>query len=288
VGSGARLAEVARSITRGDGGPAIVVDGDPAAGDDQVQGVLRMADVVTAASRPDGLSTTAGAVCRDGQALLTPDSTPAHALDVMRRCGVHRLPVVDHGHLLGVVDVADVLAASHTVTVTLRDGRAVHIRPVGHDDAAALREALQNADADTLYSRFLGPPPRLTDELIDRLLATGSHQLALVAVDFDGRGCAIARFEPTHDPTTAEIAIAVDPAWRRVGLGRILLQQLTAAATTRGVSRFVASYLAENHAVARLVASSGLPCRSCLSSGVMSVELDVSATPTKRETRSCK
>jgi RimJ/RimL family protein N-acetyltransferase len=56
----------------------------------------------------------------------------------------------------------------------------------------------------------------------------------------------VARYEPTERPDTAEIAFVIQDGWQNRGLGRILLEELLAAAEARGVRRFRAYVLASN------------------------------------------
>ncbi len=79
------------------------------------------------------------------------------------------------------------------------------------------------------------------------------RRFTLVAIDpATGRAVAIARYEPAGDDT-AEVAIAVSPSWRHVGLATALVSLLAQAALERGVVTFTASYLAANRPVAALV-----------------------------------
>ncbi|HEV2373786.1 MAG TPA: GNAT family N-acetyltransferase [Streptosporangiaceae bacterium] len=138
---------------------------------------------------------------------------------------------------------------------TLHDGRRVLIRPILPSDAPELARAITTADPDTLRRRFLGGPPRVTPELMERLTVLDYQQrFALVAFDtVTGRGVAVARYELTGEGL-ADIAVAVQPGWRSVGLATVLILLLARAATERGIHTFSASYLAENRPVAALVA----------------------------------
>lgn len=142
--------------------------------------------------------------------------------------------------------------------VTLRDGRQVLIRPILPSDAPELAHAIKTADADTLRRRFLGGPPAVTPALLAHLTEVDyRHRFALVAFDqASGAGVAIARYEQTSGDE-AEIAVAVTPAWRRVGLATTLILLLAEAALARGIQTFTASYLAENRPVAALVEDAG-------------------------------
>ena len=148
--------------------------------------------------------------------------------------------------------------AQYEQEVVLGDGRSVLIRPIRPSDAPELAEAIRTADPDTLRRRFVGGPPRLSAALLEHLTVVDYvHRFALVAVDpLTGRGVAIARYEPAG-PGTAEIAVAVSPAWRCAGLATVLILLLAKAAAERGIHTFSASYLAGNRPIAALVQQAG-------------------------------
>ena len=164
--------------------------------------------------------------------------------------------------------------------VVLRDGRAVTIRPIRVSDLPELRRALREADPETLHRRFLGGrPPQSTEEL--RRLVTVDHvtREALVAIAPDGRGVGIARYEGLpEDEHTADVAVAVDPQWRRVGLASALLVRLATAALHHGVKRVQADYYATNADVADLLRRAGVPVSVSRDAGVVeaAIELDPS------------
>ncbi|WAL68943.1 GNAT family N-acetyltransferase [Amycolatopsis cynarae] len=139
-------------------------------------------------------------------------------------------------------------------TLHLRDGRDVTIAPLTPDDTGRLAEALRDADPQTLHARFCGAPPHVTPELLRHLTELDYvNRFALVASDPDGHGVALARYEATGEPGVAEVALAVEPQWRRAGLGSALIRMLAEAALARGFTLFTAVYLADNRAVADLL-----------------------------------
>jgi len=142
--------------------------------------------------------------------------------------------------------------------LTLQDRRTVLIRPIVPADAAQLGEAIRAADPDTLRERFLGGRPRMTAALLEHLTTVDYvRRFALVALDPEtGRGVAVGRYEPLSEGV-AEIAVVVDPAWRRVGLATMLVELLAEAAIARGIHEFSVFYLAENRPVAALLAHAG-------------------------------
>jgi RimJ/RimL family protein N-acetyltransferase len=147
---------------------------------------------------------------------------------------------------------------SYERRLRLRDGRTVAIRPLIPADAPLLAEAIATADPDTLRRRFLGGPPPMTAQRLARLTTLDyQRRFALAAADeHSGRGVAIARYEAISD-TVADVAVAVDPAWRRVGLATALLELLARAALDRGIHEFSAYHLAQNRPVVALLARTG-------------------------------
>lgn len=140
----------------------------------------------------------------------------------------------------------------------LSDGRAVLIRPIVPGDGEQLAHAIRTADPDTVYRRFLGSPPRITPALLEHLCTVDyRRRFALVAAGpWTGVGVGIARYETTT-AGAAEIAVAVDPAWRRAGLATVLVELLAEAALSRGIHTFSAYYLAENRPVSALLGLAG-------------------------------
>ena len=148
--------------------------------------------------------------------------------------------------------------SEYEVELVLPDGREVSVRPILPSDAAELEVAFRFADSATLWMRFLGPPPELTPELLEWLTDVDyKTRFALVARDSRGHGIGIARWVAQPDSDSAEVAVAVDPLWRRRGLAKRLLVLLTKAAQERGIRTFTATFAAANAPVADLVKAAG-------------------------------
>jgi ribosomal protein S18 acetylase RimI-like enzyme len=145
---------------------------------------------------------------------------------------------------------------SYENVVTLADGRQVEIRPILPSDAPELAEAIRTADAETLRARFLGGPPQLTGTVLDDLTRIDYvTRFALVARS-GGHGVAIARYgtlPPSEDePFVADVAVAVAPEWRRVGLATALVGLLARRAQECGITDFTALFRASNRPVTEL------------------------------------
>ncbi len=151
----------------------------------------------------------------------------------------------------------------------LADGRRVTVRPVVPGDAAELRAAIEHADAETLRGRFLGGRPPRNDDNIRHLVEIDYVTRLAIAAFSHGAGVAIARYEGSEGSDVAEIAVAVDNAWRHVGLATGLVRLLARAARDRGIRKFSATYFATNVDVLDLVAESGLPHLPVVNGGIV-------------------
>lgn len=172
----------------------------------------------------------------------------------------------------------------YETSVRLADHRKVTIRPVLPSDAAELAEAIRTADEETLRTRFMGGPPPLTDSVLSALTVLDyDRRFALVARDTRARGVGIARYAvlPPSDggPVRAEVAVAVDPAWRRVGLATILIKMLARRAVECGIDEFTASFIAENRPVSALADESY--ARTVVSQGVAELRARLGDIPTE-------
>jgi RimJ/RimL family protein N-acetyltransferase len=130
--------------------------------------------------------------------------------------------------------------------VRLKDGTEVRLRPIQPDDAPRLVELYDHLSRHTAYQRFFTVMRRLPPDWA-RMLARVDYRrrLALVA-EIGPELIAVARYEPTDEPDTVEVAFVVHDGFQGKGLGAILLRDLIEAAHERGVRRFRAYVLADN------------------------------------------
>ncbi|NNC93245.1 MAG: GNAT family N-acetyltransferase [Acidimicrobiia bacterium] len=140
--------------------------------------------------------------------------------------------------------------------VSLAEGRSVFIRPIVPSDAAELAFELEHSDPETLYNRFFRSGIRVNEELLTHLTVLDyDRRFALAA--FAESGVAIARYEGSPGSDEAEMAVAVKPQWRRLGLATLLLDRLQLAAREQGITTLRADFLAENEAARALIARAG-------------------------------
>jgi CBS domain-containing protein len=103
VGPQASVAAVARIMRDQDLGVVLVADGD------QLRGLVTDRDLVvrSLAQGRDPTQTTVAGACSDDLVTLSPEDDLDHAVQVMREHAVRRIPVVDHGHPVGIVSLGD-------------------------------------------------------------------------------------------------------------------------------------------------------------------------------------
>src|SRR4051812_27204701 len=99
-------------------------------------------------------------------------------------------------------------------------------------------------------------PPEVLEHLTD--VDHDQHE-ALVALDVEtGQLIGTARYIRDPDrPERAEVAITVTDDWQRRGVGRTLLERLTARARSAGVTAFTALILGDNRSAQDLLATTG-------------------------------
>lgn len=138
----------------------------------------------------------------------------------------------------------------------LADGTLVALRPIRADDKRRLGAAFAQLSPESARLRFLAPKPRLTTSELRYLTEVdGSRHVAVLAVlahcpDFI---VGVGRFVRWPGrPSDAEVAVVIGDPWQGQGLGRHMGLVLADMARARGVRRFTASMLSDNHAAHRL------------------------------------
>jgi RimJ/RimL family protein N-acetyltransferase len=167
-------------------------------------------------------------------------------------------------------------------TIALRDGTRVRMRPIRADDAPRLVALYDHLSRDTRYHRFFSVMRRLPPDWA-RFLATVDYRarLALVVESPDEPDAllAVARYEPTAEPDTAEVAFVVQDGWQDRGLGTRLFRELLAAAEVNGIRRFRAWVLADNRRMLDLIARFGEVRQRAIDQGVVELVFTVRPSP---------
>jgi RimJ/RimL family protein N-acetyltransferase len=144
----------------------------------------------------------------------------------------------------------------HDLDVSLRDGRAVHIRAVRPEDEAELVQAFGRMSEEARYMRFMGSVGELDlDRLRETLAAFPESGLGIVATvpaddGIDIVGSAV--YFVGRDRTRCEFAITVASRFGGAGLATTLMNALIDAAKRRGMGEMDGFVLAANTPMLRL------------------------------------
>jgi GNAT superfamily N-acetyltransferase len=169
----------------------------------------------------------------------------------------------------------------------LADGRLVRLRPLQAEDAPRLMDLCKRLSPSTLRRRFLRSVVRCDPLEAQRLAAVDQVQrVAFVAVPDpadDPPIVAVGRFHGDGSER-AELALVVDDAYQRVGLGRLLLSRLLREAVQRRLRVLEGYVLYDNAPMLRLLRTSGQPLEVRWDAGdVLSVQLAVPGYATAAE-----
>jgi GNAT superfamily N-acetyltransferase len=179
-----------------------------------------------------------------------------------------------------LVDGAGVpLAEEDSGSVELLDGTRVTYRAIAPENAAALQRFHHRLSQRSIYLRFFGAKPELSDRKagyftnVDRI-----NRFALVALDPERPKeiIAVVSFDREWDTDLAEYAAAVEDRWQGRGLGLALTRCLIEAAIKRGIRVFTGVVLFENARMLNLLRDLGLPERLRYADGIEYVEIELS------------
>jgi GNAT superfamily N-acetyltransferase len=142
------------------------------------------------------------------------------------------------------------------LTLKLKDGRSVLLRPAGSNDGDGIRDLFHRLSDRDRYTRFFRKIRGLSNRDVQRLCNMNFEtEVAFVAVSgtrenpqIVAQGCYFT------DPGTnlAETAFMVHPGWQGCGLGHALQKSMAEHARGRGVRGFVAEIMASNEHMIRL------------------------------------
>lgn len=165
-------------------------------------------------------------------------------------------------------------------TVTLKDGSAVILRPIGPEDAPRLQAFHTRLSPDSIYLRWLSAHPVLSD----------AEAAALANVDYTTRMAFVAILpeDPEHllgvarygiispeRPNEAEAAIVVEDSYQSRGLGTHLLRALITYARAQGIRYWLAEINVENARMLKFIQRGGLPTTRRLESGSWQIRVDL-------------
>ncbi|HZR81692.1 MAG TPA: GNAT family N-acetyltransferase [Candidatus Binatia bacterium] len=176
----------------------------------------------------------------------------------------------------------DLLTRERPLCRRLRDGTRVRLRLVDSRDRQRLEAGFRRLSPESRYRRFFTGVPRLTEAMLDRLMATDGENHVAVGAERGGfvlgwrEELGVARFIRLADrPDTAEIAVAVVDDAQGRGLGKLLLLALSRLARDRGIRRFRALVLPDNPRMQDLLRDLDPAATMHIEDGMLTFELDV-------------
>ena len=144
------------------------------------------------------------------------------------------------------------------VSVPLRGGGTVRLRPMIPADAAAVIEHPERSSRESRYRRFLRPAPSERDL---RHLADADYDDHFAWAALDDRAVPVAEasyFRLPPDGTEAEISFWLADDVQGLGLGGLMLGALAVAATEHGITRFSSDVLADNATMRTILERAGV------------------------------
>ncbi|MFG1683624.1 GNAT family N-acetyltransferase [Nonomuraea sp. NPDC049269] len=166
--------------------------------------------------------------------------------------------------------------------VVLADGGTAHVRPIKPADADRLRAFYSRLSDESIYFRFFGPRPRLSDKEVAWFTTVDyADRVALIAT-IGTEMVAVIRYDRTG-PGEAETAFLVEDAHQGRGVASVLLEHLAATARERGIERFVADVLPANMKMMGVLRQAGYTAESRFADGVVRMTLDLTPTDTSAE-----
>jgi acetyltransferase len=143
----------------------------------------------------------------------------------------------------------------------LPDGRTVTLRPIRAEDAALVREFLNELSGESRYMRFQKWVHAPSDKLVHFLVDVDyDRHMALVCTARHGDREEVigeARYVANPDGATCELGIVIADAWHKSGIAGLLMEALMRAARERGFATMEGLVVASNAEMLRFVRALG-------------------------------
>ncbi|MFC4112142.1 GNAT family N-acetyltransferase [Nonomuraea zeae] len=166
--------------------------------------------------------------------------------------------------------------------VVLADGGTAHVRPIKPADADRLRSFYSRLSDESIYFRFFGPRPRLSDREVTRFTNVDYVDRVALIATIGTEMVAVIRYDRIG-PGEAEVAFLVEDAHQGRGVASVLLEHLAATAREHGIERFIADVLPANMRMTGLLRQAGYTAQSQFEDGVVRMTLDLTPTDTSAE-----
>jgi acetyl coenzyme A synthetase (ADP forming)-like protein len=176
---------------------------------------------------------------------------------------------------------------NYSASVTLRQGRTLHLRPIRSEDEDRLIAFINRLNWHTIYLRFHHVMTQMSREQAQALCTVDfENTFALVGIvgeEPDEKIIAVARYVRLPKGDSAEVAFTVEDSYHGQGIGTHMLEQLAFIARTQGIRTLEAEVLAENKDMMIVFQDSGFRVAEELEYGVYRVVLDIEPTEAYEE-----
>jgi GNAT superfamily N-acetyltransferase len=153
-----------------------------------------------------------------------------------------------------------------------RDVSGITIRPLRNGDAGTVLALFDRLGDESRRRRFGAAKPRLTQSEVAQLARVdGTHHVLVAHVPGDPRPAGIARL--VRDGSSAEVACAVADECQGLGIGGVLLEELTALARAAGIVELRATVVGDNPRIVSLLTRLGRRRESRWSGGELELVL---------------
>ena len=167
---------------------------------------------------------------------------------------------------------------------TLHNGTPLVLRAILPQDDQKMLRLFDRLSADTVYFRFMTMVKRFSDSDIKRFTHIDfTNDMAIVATlansdEPEGEKLvAVGRYARLTRPERGEVAITVEDALQKQGIGTLLWEELLPFARNSGIEILEAEVLAENHRMLGLFRDSGYPATFQQQGGTVHVEISIGA-----------
>ncbi len=164
----------------------------------------------------------------------------------------------------------------HLEEAVVFDDRQIMLRPIRPEDEPAHRDFFNSLEAEDVRFRFFGVIREPEHSQLARYTQIDyEREMAIIAVDFDGRTLGVARVARDSAGEQAEFAVVVRSAIKGRGLGRILLVKLIDYCREIGLHELVGQVLQSNERMLGLATELGFRIEPPDEDGIHRVVLDL-------------
>lgn len=147
----------------------------------------------------------------------------------------------------------------HGASIRTRDGTSLRLHALGAGDVALMSAFVEALEPEDRRRRFFVPVPVVGPSLVRPLVEVDQCEHVAWLGVAGATPVVEARFARRRDdPSTAELAFAVHPRWRRRGLADTAVRALGVVAGAMGVTTFAADALPDNRGSIALLRSLGM------------------------------